>query len=94
MTADTIVLEAHHCENGTTYRVTFQGPDAEAAAIDYIQRRVDTHAIQELEDKPLRDYPSLRRTLYPLCDHGMSLDLCEGPFHYPSADQERARGWN
>jgi hypothetical protein len=31
--------------------------------------------------------------LYPSCEHGLSADLCMGPNHYPTADQERAMGW-
>jgi hypothetical protein len=43
-----IKLEAHHCKNGVTYTVTFEGPNAEQMAIDYATARRSTHAISEL----------------------------------------------
>lgn len=31
--------------------------------------------------------------LFPQCEHQMSAELCMGPDHFMSADQERAMGW-
>jgi len=33
----------------------------------------------------------LMEHLYPTCEHGMSADLCMGPDHFMSRDQETAR---
>lgn len=45
-----ITLEAHRCDTGVTYNVTFLGTDAEAEAqaVAYIKARGMTHAIHEL----------------------------------------------
>lgn len=37
--------------------------------------------------------PALEGVLYPTCEHGLSLQLCSGPSHYLTYDQERERGW-
>jgi hypothetical protein len=34
--------------------------------------------------------PELEAYLYPTCEHGLSLDLCYGPQHYPYDEDERA----
>lgn len=39
------------------------------------------------------DIERLIDRLYPQCDHGLALDLCMGPDHYPTYEQERAMGW-
>lgn len=47
-----------------------------------------------LEDSPVPDqWDALYHLLFPTCDHGLSEDLCWGPNHYPTADEERAMGW-
>lgn len=55
------------------------------------------HSVHELEDAPIYPHcgpvtPDILRLgeyLYPQCDHGMSLDLCMGPDHFMTRDQER-----
>jgi hypothetical protein len=58
------------------------------------------HDFTELEESPLvpfgpltQDDLRLLELLYPHCEHGLSADLCYGPNHYPTADQEREMGW-
>lgn len=71
-----------------------------AQAVDLISSR-DGLAIAELEDEPVRpaigpvnqDVLRLLEILYPHCEHGLSADLCMGPNHYPTAEQEREMGW-
>lgn len=104
MTAtQTITLDAHHCANRHSYLVHFEGPDAEAMALRFIQERASTHAIDEPYDDDERVpaeqrnvdyllYPTLYAELHPICEHGMSLNLCYGPAHYAS-DAEIAQGW-
>lgn len=60
--------------------VRFYGPDAEDHALAFLARR-DAYEVRELPLDPAFD--RLHAALYPLCEHGMSLDLCAGPGHYP-----------
>ena len=39
------------------------------------------------------DQLRLMSYLYPQCEHGMSADLCMGPGHFMSREQEMAMGW-
>lgn len=96
-TVDSITLEMAEANshNPARWVVTFEGPDAEAWALAYIEARWTTHVVYELPDAPfsMAAYPLLADKLYPMCEHGMSADLCEGPDHYMTRDQEMARGW-
>jgi hypothetical protein len=94
-TTDTVTLELHHCRNRQSHLVTFEGPDAEAWAVAYLSSRLSTHAVHELRTRPFsyQRFPKLAELLYPTCGHGMSADLCEGPEHWMTRDQEMARGW-
>lgn len=47
MTNPPIVLEAHICDQRRSYKVTFEGPNAEAMAIAFMDARGRTHAIGE-----------------------------------------------
>lgn len=61
--------------------VRFYGDKAEDHALAFLGRR-DGYEVEEL---PIdRDYERLLMVLYPLCEHGMSADLCADPItHYP-----------
>lgn len=68
---------------------------AEAAAVAYLQRQtayVIGKAYRVIGDAQVAEDVShaLAEFLYPTCEHGMSLQLCAGPDHFPTADQERA----
>lgn len=82
-----ISLEFHNTLTGITYRVTFEGDNAERMAVGYIGDVGKTHAVWELESDPFdyQDYPALTERLYPTCPHGLSLSLCAHPLnHYPT----------
>lgn len=89
-----IVLDACITEQGRSYRVTFRNEDQ---ALAFIAARTTTHTFSEVEDK-LIDFGApdawknvkLSAVLYPSCEHGMSLDLCAGPQHYPYDADELA----
>lgn len=79
---------------GQATRVTFEGPNADAHAATY----VTTHGHLVIEPDTGDDgYPAIPEgfdaligALFPLCEHQMSLSLCMGPDHFPTAAQERA----
>lgn len=80
-----IKLLANVCAAHQTYVVTFEGPLAEAMAIDFFTRKAATHAFSELEGADQINehrYPQLLEVMYPTCLHGLSLSLCNGPEHY------------
>lgn len=86
-----IVLDVHICDQRRSYLARFS---TEAQAIDFMSVRGSTHAVTELEEYPVpRSCEKLLDVLYPTCEHGLSADLCMGPNHYPTYDQERACGW-
>jgi hypothetical protein len=92
--SDMIMLDVRgHGRTPESYRVTFEGPDAQAWALAYITARPGYY-FDEIHTAPLsRRHADLHARLYPVCDHGMSADLCEGPDHYMTRDQEIALGW-
>lgn len=92
-------------ERGQSTRVTFEGPDAEAHALAFLDRhgydvtgRLDfiwDLPVDETSDPADVDvffdaFPQLVARRFPTCEHGMDAGLCMGPQHYPTADQERA----
>ena len=80
-----ISLQVHVCKARRGYKATWYGKDAERNAIRWMSERTSTHAFWELEESPIGDeYPDLIDWLYPTCEHGLSLDLCDGPNHYPA----------
>jgi hypothetical protein len=91
---DAIVLDVSgYGHTPESYRVTFTGRDAQAWALAYMTARPDYY-FNEVPCAPVsRKFRDVLTRLYPTCEHGMSLDLCEGPGHYMSRDQEMARGW-
>lgn len=90
-----LVLDVHLCDQRRCYQVTFMaGPVADATAAAFIAARTSYTAIEEVGDAECDDYaawPLTYAALYPECEHGLSLRLCEGPMHYMSAAQERER---
>lgn len=96
-----IELEVAICDQRRSYLVTFSTEDQ---ALDFIARRTPVidvkagiygnHAWFELPDRPIpATCTRLLEVMYPTCEHGLSAALCEGPNHYLTYDQERARGW-
>lgn len=85
--------------NGARARLV--GFSTEAQLLAYVTPRRRTHHVWEAaaDDKDDRYAPmpvawaAAQDLLYPTCEHGLSLELCHGPDHYMSADQERAMGW-
>jgi hypothetical protein len=82
-----------HTPQGTHYVASFPATDAgEAQAIAFIENRPD-HTCREAEgNADLIASPRLMELLYPLCHHGMALDLCMdpyGPHHFGTYEQER-----
>lgn len=82
MSRDPIQLDVAVCWNwGRSYRVGFA---TEEAAVDFVERKRESCALGEVEGTPVPSrYGRLLAALYPECDHGLSLQLCYGPGHYP-----------
>lgn len=96
---ETATLLIHICDQRRAYRATFS---TEEQAIAFLAPRSSTHSWEEIPSAPGDGcgngsvpvtWYKLLDFLYPLCEHGMSLDLCEGPNHYMTAYEEAARGW-
>jgi hypothetical protein len=87
---DAITLDVHG--DSQSYRVVFEGSDAQAWALAYRAARSRTHHFSEAGDAPFSHaaFPAFADALYPTCEHGMSAELCMGPDHFMSYDQERA----
>ncbi len=86
----TVQIMLHICAERRAYRVTWTGRPAEVAqrVITFLESKKETHAWDILELPPaLHD---LEAWLYPTCEHGLSLELCAGPQHYPYDEDERA----
>jgi hypothetical protein len=89
-----LVFEIAACDGHFRYNVTFQGPDASAQAMTYIERQEKKHQrsdglgqiVWDLDfDRSDESLVSeeLSSFLWPSCEHGLSLRLCAGPGHYP-----------
>lgn len=65
----------------------------EAQALAYVKARSKTHNVYEIKDAPIPDsWTQLLKWLYPICHHGLALDLCMdpyGPHHFGTAEWER-----
>lgn len=97
-------LEMHICDQRRSYIVEFY---RECDVIAFIRRREEAnetlrangvfgggYAWFPVEESPIPEqWDALYHLLFPMCEHRMSADLCWGPNHYPTADEERARGW-
>jgi hypothetical protein len=94
MSVATATLLIHICAARRAYRATFS---TQAQAIAFLSARTATHNWDEipgLHGEGLGSVPAewteLLDYLYPICEHGLSLDLCNGPMHYMSAAEEQA----
>lgn len=89
-----IVLEVHICDQRRSYKATFTGPEADALAAQFIKDKNATcnHVCYpwDQEDEVWATADLTVAALYPTCEHGMSLSLCYGPYHFPSAADEAA----
>lgn len=103
-----LVLAVAVCDQRREYLVTFPaGLDDVAAAFiadrlqggAYATGEWGNHAFGEIlpaDGSPAACHsvwPKVVELLYPLCEHGLSADLCMGPDHYMTREQEIARGW-
>ncbi|SDP97800.1 hypothetical protein [Lentzea jiangxiensis] len=103
-----LVIIGHvRCE-GRSFTVTFEGPNADSIAVDYINRRysiinsasgfcdVTFHEPEDDNGRPVEVPDTVHRALYPLeyalCPHNMSLANCYGPDHW-CRPEEIAMGW-
>lgn len=90
-TDGTATLLIHICNQRRAFRVTFS---TEAQAIDFLSCRTSTHNWEEIGTGSVpAHWTALLDFLYPVCEHGLSLDLCYGLNHYMSVEQEEAMGW-
>jgi hypothetical protein len=103
-----VALEVHICDQRRSYTARFDSGDLAVAFMRRKVDEAHTagyaygnYSINEMEDQPVApvigpvtpDVLRLLAELYPTCEHGMSLELCSGPEHFLSAEQERAMGW-
>lgn len=62
-------------------------PEADSAAAAFF-RRASTlatgHAAHVDEELSTTLGPAMAEVFYPICEHGLSADLCAGPGHYPA----------
>lgn len=74
-------------------------PEADAAAAAFFRRACfydaakggsDYAVAHVVEEETTHLGEALADYFFPTCEHGMSLSLCMGPDHFPSAEQERA----
>jgi hypothetical protein len=86
---DTITLDVYGA--GVSYRVTFEGPDAQAWALAYRAARPELH-VTIPEHLPLHArFGDLWDVQHPQCHHGMAADLCMDPYgdaHFGTREQE------
>lgn len=85
---------------GARVKITIAStPEADKAAAAFLARvthyefgQDNYHVTEPGEDNnPYGD--AMTELLYPTCEHGMSAQLCMGPMHFMSYEQERAMGW-
>lgn len=90
--AATITLRVYAPRTNREFPVKFYGESAEDNALAYVARN-GANYVEEYEDNPVgSEFTRLLDALYPLCEHGMSLSLCNGPQHYWYDEEEQARG--
>jgi hypothetical protein len=87
----------HVCDQRRNYTVEFTSEDQVMAFIERQREQTEAwrdetgaapwaggHAYYELEGCPIPEgWDRLYRFLHPTCEHGLSADLCAGPYHYP-----------
>lgn len=86
-----IALEVYIVADRRSYVAKFA---TEAQALAFAERKSadDSHYIYELEMYPCPEScPALMDYLRPRCEHGMSAQLCEGPEHFMTREQEIQR---
>lgn len=70
---------------GARYIARF-ATDAQGAA--FVKAKSSGYALSEIEEDPIEDGAVLTlAALYPECEHGLSLQLCAGPGHYPADER-------
>lgn len=81
---------------GPNIKVTVAAtPEADAAAAAFFKRATvytvgSDYAVKSIDQELTTDLgPAMSDAFFPMCEHKMSLALCMGPDHYPSAQQER-----
>lgn len=98
--ADPLTIEVHVCDERRSFIVSFDGPaaHAEATALRYMDHLNEQakHAgytwgnyafhLDESNPPSPEQFPKLYDRLFPLCGHGMSLDLCEDPINHYGRD--------
>jgi len=95
--ASTSYITLEVWDSTLSYRVVFEGADAEEWALAYMAARPSLH-FTEAPEAPnhLPAFPGLAAKLYPTCHHGLALDLCMDPYgenHFGTREQELAQGW-
>jgi hypothetical protein len=74
-------------------------PEADKAAAAFFKRATeyrgyrDYHTASVDEEASTALGEAMAEIFYPTCEHGMSADLCMGPDHYPTREQEMQMGW-
>lgn len=86
-----ITLEATKDGGWHRFLVRFSTEDQALAYIERKRGTVEVWEIEESEHAVPDQYERLLEVLHPTCEHGLSLSLCHGPGHYPSAEWERAQ---
>jgi hypothetical protein len=92
-TALRLLLDVHICDQRRTYRATFA---TDAAAADFIARKGATCAFWIANDEETEGdaiyaaFPLAYAALFPLCEHGLSAQLCSGPNHFGERHHEWA----
>lgn len=76
-----ITLEATNTRTHVTFTAKFH---TEEQAIEFMDRKASTLAFTLDEAINYVDTPKIIAHLFPSCEHGLSLSLCEGPNHYPA----------
>jgi hypothetical protein len=81
--ATEIRFEIHICAERRSYYATFS---TEAQALAFLEPRGWTHAYWPATDADTdlveQNWPTLADRLWPICEHGLSLQLCSGPNHF------------
>lgn len=96
-TATTVCYLATKAGHGAWVRVEVAPtPEADAAAARFFRRACHyevgmmDYAVANVDEEGTTHLGAeLEAYFFPTCEHGMSLQLCMGPDHFPSAEQER-----
>jgi hypothetical protein len=97
-TTDSITLHVGgYGRTPESWFVTFEGSDAQAWALAYIEARPGFY-FSELAYRPFSHvaFPQVADKLYPTCHHGMDANGCMDPLgehHFGTREWEMAQGW-